>query len=179
MSTPTIGVPRVNIYTSIAELTMLTIAELVLFEWISPFPCRIGVGCMYGFTIVDYFKNTTIHVASTFTETNMDQGHLSRMQSIRKSFRQSLKRLNVRRSLRGGQSTQRSFRPALVRSGSTRPSMKNRTALSGGVGASPGASNEPTPMPPRRDSIRSITFTAPSHLARECVLTVEPESGDK
>ncbi len=129
--------------------------------------CRIGVGCMYGFTVVDYLKNTTVHVASTFTETTLEQGHLSRMQSIRKSFRQSLKRLNVRRSMRGGQSTQQSFRPTLVRSGSTRPSMKNRAASSGGVSASPGGSNEPTPMPPRRDSIRTIAFSAPCQLARE------------
>ena len=122
---------------------------------------------MYGFTIVDFLKSTTVHISSTFTESHLDQGHLSRMQSIRKSFRQSLKRLNVRRSMRGGQSTQRSFRPALVRSGSTRPSMKNRTALAAAAGPSPGASNEPTPMPTRRDSIRTITFSAPCHLARE------------
>lgn len=97
----------------------------------------------------------------------MDQGHLSRMQSIRKSFRQSLKRLNVRRSMRGGQSTQRSFRPTFVRSGSMRPSMKNRSTVAGAHGASPAASNETTPMPPRRDSIRSITFSAPCQLARK------------
>ena len=119
---------------------------------------------MYGFTIVDYLKTTTVHISSTFSEVNLEQGHLSRMQSIRKSFRQSLKRLNVRRSVRDGQSTQRSFRPTLVRSGSTRPSMKNRTT------ASPVASNEPTPMPPRRDSIRSITFCAPCQIARECTI---------
>lgn len=125
---------------------------------------RVGVGCTYGFTIVDVVKSTTVHILSTFTEVVSEQSHLSRMQSIRKSFRQSLKRLNVRRSLRGGQSTQRSFRPSLVRSGSTRPSMKHRTT---GAGASPATSAEPTPMPPRRDSIRFITFSAPCQLARE------------
>lgn len=130
--------------------------------------CRIGVGCMYGFTVVDYLNGTTVHISSTFSEVNQEQGHLSRMQSIRKSFRQSLKRLNVRRSMRGGQSTQRSFRPAFVRSGSMRPSMKNRSALAG-VSASPAASTEATPMPPRRDSIRSIAFSAPSQLARMSV----------
>ena len=135
--------------------------------YVTTLSCRIGVGCMYGFTIVDYLKGTTVHIASTFSEVNMEQGHLSRMQSIRKSFRQSLKRLNVRRSMRGGQSTQRSFRPAFVRSGSMRPSMKNRPPVAGGLGASPGASHEATPMPPRRDSIRSITFSAPSQLARK------------
>jgi len=28
----------------------------------------IGVGCCYGFTIVDYLKNTTVHVLSTYDE---------------------------------------------------------------------------------------------------------------
>ncbi len=125
---------------------------------------------MYGFTIVDYLNGTTVHVSSTFSEVNLEPGHLSRMQSIRKSFRQSLKRLNVRRSMRGGQSTQRSFRPAFVRSGSMRPSMKNRSAVAGG--ASPGTSAEATPMPPRRDSIRSITFSAPSQLARKFFILI-------
>lgn len=115
---------------------------------------------------MDYLKNITIHVGSTYSEVDSDHGHLSRMQSIRRSFRQSLKRLNVRRSMRGGQSTQRSFRPAFVRSGSMRPSMKNRSPFAGSVGASPGPSNEPTPKPPRRDSVRSITFTAPCHVSR-------------
>ena len=124
------------------------------------------MGCMYGFTIVDSLNGATVHISSTFSEFNLEQGHLSRMQSIRKSFRQSLKRLNVRRSMRGGQSTQRSFRPAFVRSGSMRPSMKNRSAVGGGVNASPVASHEATPMPPRRDSIRSITFSAPCQLTR-------------
>lgn len=128
---------------------------------------------MYGFAIIDYLKNTTLHVGSTYVEVDDDMGHLSRMQSIRRSFRQSLKRLNVRRSMRGGQSVQRSYRPALVRSGSTRPSMKNRTALAGqGGGAavgggSPLTSHEISPMPPRRDSIKTITFSAPSHLTGE------------
>lgn len=115
---------------------------------------------------MDCLNGATVHIASTFSEVNLEQGHLSRMQSIRKSFRQSLKRLNVRRSMRGGQSTQRSFRPAFVRSGSMRPSMKNRSAV-GGIGASPAASHEATPMPPRRDSIRSITFSAPCQLTRK------------
>ncbi len=125
---------------------------------------------MYGFTVVDYQNNTTVHISSTFNELANREDHLSRMQSIRKSFRQSLKRLNVRRSMRGGQSIQRSFRPTLVRSGSTRPSMKHRAGVSG-IGASPGTSNEGTPMPPRRDSIRSIVFAAPCQLAGEFILS--------
>ena len=26
------------------------------------FYCRVGIGCIYGFTIIDYLKNTTVHV---------------------------------------------------------------------------------------------------------------------
>lgn len=124
---------------------------------------------MYGFAIIDYLKNSTVHVSSTFTEADPDHGHLSRMQSIRKSFRQSLKRLNVRRSMRGGQSIHQSYRPALVRSGSTRPSTKNRAQAAksggGGIGPSPGASHEATPVAPRRDTVKSFTFSAPCQIA--------------
>lgn len=137
-------------------------------------PCfRIAVGCVYGFAVFDYIKGTTIHVHSTYDEVIPDQGGLSRMQSIRKSFRQSLKRLNVRRSMRGMQSTNRSFRPNFVRSGSMRPSMKNRTqggATPGGAtdqNSAPGSSNEATPVPLRRDSVRTICFTAPCHISGE------------
>ena len=131
---------------------------------------RIAVGCVYGFTVVDYLKGTTVHVHSTYDDINPDQGGLSRMQSIRKSFRQSLKRLNVRRSMRGMQSTNRSYRPNFVRSGSMRPSMKNRTqggaAVNGASGGSVvGSSNEGTPVPLRRDSVRTIAFTAPCHIS--------------
>ena len=127
---------------------------------------------MYGFAIIDTLKLSTLHVGSTYQETEEETGHLSRMQSIRKSFRQSLKRLNVRRSMRGGQSVQRSYRPALVRSGSTRPSMKNRSNTGGqgagisSIGASPRSLPEAAaPAPPRRDSVKTITFSAPNHLA--------------
>lgn len=97
-------------------------------------------------------------------------GGLSRMQSIRKSFRQSLKRFgDVRRSMRGLQSTQRSFRPTgLQRSGSTRPSMRNRTQGGLGsisVGTSQDASAEAMPLPPRKDIIKTISFTAPVQIA--------------
>lgn len=87
------------------------------------------------------------------------------MQSIRKSFRQSLKRFDVRHSMRGLQSTQRSFRPNLQRSGSTRPSMKNRTQGAVGGGASTDVSVENTPLPPRRDIIKTINFTAPVQIS--------------
>lgn len=126
---------------------------------------------MYGFTVVDYLKGTTVLVHSTYDDVNPDHGGLSRMQSIRKSFRQSLKRLNVRRSMRGMQSIHRSYRPNFARSGSMRPSMKNRTqggaAVGGasGQGSVPGSSNEGTPVPLRRDSIRTISFTAPCHIS--------------
>ncbi len=95
-------------------------------------------------------------------------GALSRMQSIRKSFRQSLKRFDVRRSMRGLQSTQRSFRPNLQRSGSTRPSMKNRAQ--GGIGGSTDVSVEATPLPPRRDIIKTINFTAPVNISGTAVI---------
>ena len=110
---------------------------------------------------------------------NPDLGHLSRMQSIRRSFRQSLKRLNVRQSMRGMQSIRRSVRPNFVRSGSMRPSMRNRSGAGvagvGGAtgaaagGASAAASNEATPVPLRKDSVRHISFVAPSHIAGESV----------
>ena len=127
---------------------------------------------MYGFAIIDTLKKITLHVGSTHQELEAEGAHLSRMQSIRKSFRQSLKRLNVRRSMRGGQSVQQSYRPSLNRSGSTRPSMKNKS--SGGlqasgsstVGASPRSLHEAvTPAPLRRDSVKTISFLAPNHLA--------------
>ncbi len=120
---------------------------------------------------------TTLHVGSTYQETEEEGAHLSRMQSIRKSFRQSLKRLNVRRSMRGGQSVQRSYRPALVRSGSTRPStkVKNNAGIqgsTGSTGASPRSLHEAvTPAPPRRDSVKTITFSAPNHIAGMCSMT--------
>ena len=125
---------------------------------------------MYGFALVDSLKNTTLHISCTYVQLDDELGNLSRMQSIRKSFRQSLKRLNVRRSMHGGQSVQQSYRPALVRSGSMRPSMKHRTAMSSpggvaGITASPGISIESSSMPPRRDSVKTITFSAPNQLA--------------
>ena len=113
-----------------------------------------------------------------FLPGNQDQGHLSRMQSIRRSFRQSLKRLNVRQSMRGMQSIRRSYRPNFVRSNSMRPSMKNK-AYGGVGGASPiggagvgvvagaAGSSEVTPVPVRRDSVRHISFVAPCHIAGE------------
>ena len=78
------------------------------------------------------------------------------------------------------QSIRRSYRPNFVRSGSMRPSMKNRShggvvgvggasAIGGGgIGvASAAGSAEVTPVPVRRDSIRQISFVAPCHIAGE------------
>ena len=118
--------------------------------------------------------------SSLFPTATQEPSHLSRMQSIRRSFRQSLKRLNVRQSMRGMQSIRRSYRPNFVRSNSMRPSMKNK-AYSGGVAGMGGASAfgggagvagapgsaEVTPVPIRRDSIRHISFAAPCHIAGE------------
>lgn len=36
---------------------------------------RLGVGCTYGFTVVDYLKNTTTHVLSTFDEGEYHMSH--------------------------------------------------------------------------------------------------------
>ena len=119
-----------------------------------------------------------ISVSPTATQ---EPSHLSRMQSIRRSFRQSLKRLNVRQSMRGMQSIRRSYRPNFVRSNSMRPSMKNKSYGGGvagmggasafggggaGVAGAPGSA-EVTPVPIRRDSIRHISFAAPCHIAGE------------
>ena len=84
--------------------------------------------------------------------------------------------------MRGMQSIRRSYRPNFVRSGSMRPSMKNRShggvagmggASASGAGVVGGASSaEATPVPVRRDSIRQISFVAPSHMAGECCYLV-------
>lgn len=92
------------------------------------------------------------------------------MQSIRKSFRQSLKRLNVRQSMRGMQSIHRSYRPSLVRSGSTRPSTMGRMRGTGeggqkGKEGATGGAEVNVPAPPRRNTVRTIAFSAPSHVA--------------
>ena len=78
------------------------------------------------------------------------------------------------------QSIRRSYRPNFVRSGSMRPSMKNRsqrgvvgvggasvvgTGATGGVGSA-----ETTPVAVRRDSIRHISFAAPCHVAGETII---------
>jgi lethal(2) giant larvae protein len=119
----------------------------------------VAVGCIYGFTVVDFLKGDIIHIQSTYDSSGPDVTQMSRMQSIRRSFRQSLKRLNVRHSMRGAQSTQRSYRPSnFVRSGSARPSVaKSRRA--GGAAAATLA------PPPKRDLIKTLTFTAPCHIA--------------
>ena len=42
---------------------------------ITSLPYRLGVGCSYGFTVVDYLKNTTTHVLSTFDEGEYHMSH--------------------------------------------------------------------------------------------------------
>lgn len=39
--------------------------------------CRVGIGCIYGFTIIDYLKNTTVHVQSTYDESKCHTFSLS------------------------------------------------------------------------------------------------------
>lgn len=143
------------------------------------FISRLAIGCVYGFAVIDYFKNETLHVHCTFDQDVDDPTAMSRVQSIRRSFRQSLQRMNIRRSMRGMQSVNRSYRPhssPLVRSGSARPSFFNRVASirrttgtstsTASKGSTPqGASAVAANIPPlRRDSIRTLTFTAPTHV---------------
>ena len=135
--------------------------------------CTVSMGnCIY--TVVSF---TCFLSTSELAEA---ASALSRTQSIRRSFRQSLRRLNIRQSMRGLQSVNRPYHPQpLQRSGSMRSSFLNRvssirrsTANSTAVGANKGgaphaaAGPEPEPKvtPPRRDSIRTIDFTAPTHM---------------
>ena len=112
---------------------------------------------------------------SLFSELAEAASALSRTQSIRRSFRQSLRRLNIRQSMRGMQSVNRPYHPQpLQRSGSMRGSFLNRVssirrskANSTAVGVAsngPAAEAEAKVTPPRRDSIRTIDFTAPTHM---------------
>ena len=151
---------------------------------------RLAAGCIYGFAVVDFLKSETIYVHCTFDLDLDDPTTMSRMQSIRRSFRHSLQRVNIRHSMRGNQSVYRSVRPGsirggkgggqgLQRSGSARPGTYNRVASvrrSGMGGQSTltteirGRGAEPidvqaTIQTPRRDSIRTLQFTAPTHVS--------------
>lgn len=117
----------------------------------------VAVGCIYGFTVVDFLKGDIIHIQSTYDSSEPEAMQMSRMQSIRRSFRQSLKRLNIRHSMRGTQSTQRSYRPSnFVRSGSARPSVAKSRRVGGAATLT---------TPPKRDLIKTLTFTAPCQIA--------------
>lgn len=123
-----------------------------------------------------------------------DPTTMSRVQSIRRSFRHSLQRVNIRHSMRGNQSVSRSVRPGsiravkggfggggpgLQRTGSARPGTYNRVASvrRSGVGQNNlqtteirGRGAEPIDVQaaiqtPRRDSIRTLMFTAPTHVS--------------
>ncbi len=149
--------------------------------------CRLAVGCIYGFAVVDYLKSETIYVHCTFDLDLDDPTSMSRMQSIRRSFRHSMQRVNIRHSMRGNQSVNRSLRPGsmramkaggqgLQRSGSARAGTYNRVAsvrrsgMGGqnteirGRGAEP-IDVQATIQAPRRDSIRTLQFTAPTHVS--------------
>ena len=128
-----------------------------------PLPPSVAVGCIYGFTVVDFLKGDIIHIQSTYDSSEPEAMQMSRMQSIRRSFRQSLKRLNIRHSMRGTQSTQRSYRPSnFVRSGSARPSVAKSRRVGGAATLT---------TPPKRDLIKTLTFTAPCQIAGNCVYT--------
>ncbi|XP_019850338.1 PREDICTED: lethal(2) giant larvae protein homolog 2-like [Amphimedon queenslandica] len=141
----------------------------------------VAIGCAYGFAVVDYIKNETIYVHCTFDQTIENLTSMSRMQSIRRSFRHSMQRVNIRRSMRGLQSVNRSIRRSsdspLVRSGSARPALFNRVSSVRRSRGANAASSAKENVPPqsavpqavatpqvKRDSIRTIDFTAPTHL---------------
>lgn len=136
----------------------------------------IAIGCVYGFAVVDYIKNETIYVHCTFDQTIENLTSMSRMQSIRRSFRHSMQRVNIRRSMRGLQSVNRSIRRSsdspLVRSGSARPALFNRVSSVRRSRGANAASSAKENVPPqavatpqvKRDSIRTIDFTAPTHV---------------
>lgn len=144
---------------------------------------RMAVGCIYGFAVIDVVKNETIYVHCTFDQDIEDLSNMSRLQSIRRSFRQSLQRVNIRRSMRGMQSVNRSVRPqsTLVRSGSARAATfarvssirrtntnttPNSTAAPAPAkGAGPGVQQVSAVPVVRRDTIRTLTFTAPTHVS--------------
>ena len=142
---------------------------------------RLAVGCVYGFAVIDFIKNETIYVHCTFDQDLEDLSNMSRMQSIRRSFRQSLQRANIRRSMRGMQSVNKSVRPqsALVRSGSARAATFNRVSSIRRTSTSavttsttaPAKGAAPVPKPTseapviRRDTIRTLTFTASTHVS--------------
>ena len=138
---------------------------------------------------MDFQKSETIYVHCTFDFDLDDPTTMSRMQSIRRSFRHSLQRVNIRHSMRGNQSVMRSIRPGsirnakggpgLQRSNSARPAMYNRVSSvrRSGIGGQStltteirGRGAEPIDVQaaiqtPRRDSIRTLQFTAPTRVA--------------
>lgn len=110
----------------------------------------VAVGSYYGFAVVDLVQSVCNLVHTTYDPDQPEQ-NITRLQSIRKSFRQSLRRFNLRRSLRASQSARRTLRPGqLQRGASSRGGSLPATARLGTVSA-----------PLKRDSIRTLVFTPP------------------
>ena len=107
-----------------------------------------AVGSYYGFAVVDLVQDVCSLVHTTY-DPDQPEHNMTRLQSIRKSFRQSLRRFNLRRSLRASQSARRTLRPGqLQRGASGRGGSMPATARMGTVS-----------VPQKRDSIRTIVFT--------------------
>lgn len=85
----------------------------------------------------------------------LPEANYHRLQSIRKSFRQSMRRFNLSRSMRASQSVSRPVRPGQERSRSFR-----------GIGAAAGAMQSLTSEPTlKRDGVRILNFTPPICLS--------------
>ena len=118
----------------------------------SSFPCSVAVGSYYGFAVVDLVQNVCDLVHCTYDPDQMEQTS-TRLQSVRKSFRQSMRRFSLRRSLRGAQSVRRTLRPQqLQRGASSRGGSLPATARAGSM------------APVKRDSVRVMSFTTPLHV---------------
>lgn len=119
--------------------------------WLLHF-CRVAVGSYYGFAVVDLIQNVCDLVYCTYDPDQVD--HTStRLQSVRRSFRQSMRRFSLRRSLRGGQSVRQTLRPQQLQRG----------ASSRG-GSLPATVRMGTMAPAKRDSVRVMSFTSPLHI---------------
>ena len=112
----------------------------------------VAVGSYYGFAVVDLIQNVCDLVHCTYDPDQVE--HTStRLQSVRKSFRQSMRRFSLRRSLRGGQSVRTTLRSQQLQRG-----------LSSRGGSLPATARLSTMAPTKRDSVRVMMFTTPLHI---------------
>jgi len=103
----------------------------------------------------DASKSAILLLISYSTIIGSPEANYHRLQSIRKSFRQSMRRFNLSRSMRASQSVSRSVRPGQERSRSFR-----------GIGAASGAIQPLTnDTVLKRDGMRTLAFTPPICLS--------------